>query len=77
MKKLIKKILSEDNTPQPGVSSSKGTDVSNMTPNTKYLNINEKKLSFRTIQLRMDFPHDTRNSYGWNSAEYFSRKNTF
>lgn len=42
---------------------------------SKYLNINEKKLSIRTIQLRMDFPNDTRNSYGWHQDSAYDKLN--
>ncbi len=66
MKNLIKKILSEDNTPQPGVSSAKGTDVSNMKSNTKYLNINEILSQVEGIPYYKEVLSDIlKNDYSW------------
>ena len=40
-----------------------------------FLNINEDHLLIRGIQLIMDFPHDTRNSYGWHQDNAYDRYN--
>lgn len=42
---------------------------------SNYLKINEKNLSIRGVQLRMDFPHDTRNSYGWHQDSAYDKFN--
>lgn len=41
----------------------------------KFLKVNEDDLLLRGIQLRMDFPHDLRNSYGWHQDNAYDRYN--
>ena len=66
MKNIIRKILKEEKVPQPGVSSAKGTDVSNMTPNTKYLNINEILDQIDGIPYYKEVLGDIiKNDYSW------------
>ena len=67
MKNIIRKILKEEKVPQPGVSSAKGTDVSNMTPNTKYLNINEILDQIDGIPYYKEVIGDIiKNDYSWD-----------
>jgi len=40
-----------------------------------YLKINEKNLMLRSVQLRMDFPFDFRNSYGWHQDNAYDKFN--
>ena len=40
---------------------------------SNYLKINEKNLSIRVVQLRMDFPNDTRNSYNWHQDSAYDK----
>ena len=42
---------------------------------SNYLKVNEKNLSIRDIQLRMDFPNDSRNSYGWHQDNAYDEFN--
>lgn len=42
---------------------------------SRYLKINEKKLAIRSIQLRIDYPNDTRNSYGWHQDSAYDELN--
>ncbi len=41
----------------------------------KFLEISCDNLSNRDIQLRMDFPNDTRNSYGWHQDNAYDQYN--
>ena len=40
-----------------------------------FLKINKENLSLRGIQFRMDFPNDSRNSYGWHQDNAYDRYN--
>jgi len=42
---------------------------------SSYLKINEKNLSIRDIQFRIDFPNDKRNSYGWHQDNAYDKFN--
>lgn len=42
---------------------------------SNFLKVDERNLMMRSIQLRMDFPHDTRNSYGWHQDNAYDRYN--
>jgi hypothetical protein len=67
MKKIIRKILKEEKVPQPGVSSNVGTDVSNMKPYTKYLNINEILDQIDGIPYYKEVLGDIiKNDYSWD-----------
>jgi len=67
MKNIIEKILKEDNVPQPGPSSDKGTDVSKIIPNTKYLNINEILDHVEGIPYYQEVLGDIiKNDYSWD-----------
>ncbi len=41
----------------------------------KFLGIKKNELLIRGVQLRMDFPKDTRNSYGWHQDNAYDRYN--
>ena len=43
----------------------------------KFLEINCDNLSNRDIQLRMDFPNDKRNSYGWHQDNAYDQSNLY
>ena len=67
MKNIIRKILKEEKVPQPGVSSNVGTDVSNMKPSTKYLNINEILDQIDGIPYYKEVLGDIiKNDYSWD-----------
>lgn len=40
-----------------------------------FLEINKENFSLRSIQFRMDFPHDSRNSYGWHQDNAYDQYN--
>ena len=41
----------------------------------KFLKTSYKNLTIRGIQLRMDFPNDKRNSYGWHQDNAYDHYN--
>jgi ectoine hydroxylase-related dioxygenase (phytanoyl-CoA dioxygenase family) len=43
----------------------------------KFLNINKNKLLVQGMQLRMDFPNDKRNSYGWHQDNAYDECNLY
>ena len=40
-----------------------------------FLKINKENMSLRGIQFRMDFPNDSRNSYGWHQDNAYDQHN--
>ena len=42
-----------------------------------FLNIDREKLLVRDMQLRMDFPNDNRNSYGWHQDNAYDKYNLY
>ena len=43
----------------------------------KFLKVKKDSLLVRDMQLRMDFPNDTRNSYSWHQDNAYDRYNLF
>ena len=44
---------------------------------TKFLKVDKDKLIVRGMQLRMDFPNDKRNSYGWHQDNAYDEYNLY